>query len=107
MHNSNHQCSHLYRRSVAVICIGASLVLILGVIVFNAHTGTIPGMRQSSTNSVKSAINLTPIHNECHTPLHKIGDETLSMRSSGLTRTFIVHLAPSYGNQPQALVINY
>ena len=99
--------SHINRRFVALTGIGVSLIIILGIIVFNARAGAIPGMRLSSTNSVKSAINLTPIHNVCHTPSHKIGDETLSIHSGGLSRTFIVHLAPSYGNQPQALVLNY
>lgn len=107
MHESDHQLSHINRRFVALVGIGASLVLILGVIVFNARAGTIPGMRRSSPSSVAPAINLTRIHNECHTPPHKVGDDTLSIHSGGLSRTFIVHLAPSYGNQPQALVINY
>jgi len=107
MHESDHQLSHINRRFVALVGIGASLVLILGVIVFNARAGTIPGMRHSSPSSVAPAINLTRIHNECHTPPHKVGDDTLSIHSGGLSRTFIVHLAPSYGNQPQALVINY
>src|SRR5436305_451678 len=106
MHDSNHQSSHINRRFVALIGICTSLILI-GIIVFNAHAGTFPGMRESSTNSVKSAINLIPIHNECHTPPHKVGDETLSIQSGGLSRTLIVHLAPSYGYQPQALVMNY
>lgn len=43
----------------------------------------------------------------CTTPQHKLGDSTISLPSAGLTRTFILHLAPSYGIQPQALVINY
>ncbi len=107
MHDSKDQFSHINRRFVVLIGISASLIIILGIIVFNARAGTIPGMRQSSTNSVKSALNLTPIHNECHTPPHKIGIETLSIQSGGLSRTFIVHLAPSYGYQPQALVMNY
>jgi poly(3-hydroxybutyrate) depolymerase len=107
MHDSNHQSSHRNRRFAALIGISASFVLILGVIAFNARAGTIPLLRQSSATSAKSAINLIPIHNECHTPPHKIGDETLSIQSGGLNRTFIVHLAPSYGNLPQALVITF
>lgn len=43
----------------------------------------------------------------CTTPPRKTGDSTISIPSAGLTRTFILHLAPSYGIQPQALVINY
>jgi polyhydroxybutyrate depolymerase len=107
MHDSKHQSLHINRRFVALIGIGASLIIILGVIVFNALAGTFPLMRQPSTTSSRSTINLIPIHNECHTPPHKIGDATLSIQSGGLSRTFIVHLAPSYGNLPQALVINY
>ncbi len=107
MHKSDHQLSYINRRFVALVGIGASLILFLGVIVFNARAGTIPGMRHSSPSSVAPAINLTRIHNECHTPPHKVGDATISIHSGGLSRTFIVHIAPSYGNQPQALVINY
>ena len=107
MHDSNHQSSHINRRFVVLTGIGISLVLILGAIVLNACAGTTPVIRQSSSTSVKSAINIIPIHNECHTPPHKIGDETLSIQSGELTRTFIVHLPPSYGLQPQALVMNY
>lgn len=109
MHDSdfNHQSSHINRRFVALAGIGAALVLILGVLVFNARAGILSGMRHSSTTSVAPAINLTRIHNECHTPPHKVGDATLSIHSGGLNRTFIVHQAPSYGHQPQALVINF
>ncbi|MGZ3621774.1 MAG: alpha/beta hydrolase family esterase [Ktedonobacteraceae bacterium] len=107
MHNPNKQSAHAIRRFIAIIGLGTALIIILGVIVFSANGGIISGIRQPSANSSKSAINLIPIHNMCQTPLHKTGDETLSIRSSGLTRTFIVHLAPSYGTLPQALVFNY
>lgn len=107
MNDPNRQSSYLNRRLLALVGIGISLILILSVFIFNAHAGTTLEKPQTSSNSVKSAINFTPIHNECHTPPHKIGDETLTIQSGGLNRSFIVHLAPSYGNQPQALVITY
>ena len=107
MHDSKHQSSHISRRFVSIIGLSTALIIILGVIVFGANGGIISGIRQPSTNPSRSAINLIPIHNVCHTPLHKTGDETLSIHSSGLTRTFIVHLAASYGTLPQALVFNY
>jgi len=107
MHNSKNQPSHIIRRYVAIIGLSIAFILILGVILLNANGSTISGMRQLPTHSDKSAINLIPIHNVCQTPLHKTGDETLSIQSSGLTRTFIVHLAPSYGTLPQPLVFNY
>src|SRR5947208_3218192 len=43
----------------------------------------------------------------CTTPQHLPGNSNLSITSGGLKRTFIIHLAPSYGRQPQPLVINY
>ena len=107
MHESDHQPSHINRRFVVLVGLGASLVLILGAIVVNAHAGIFPDSRHFSSTSVAPSINFTRIHNECHTPPQKVGDATLSIHSGGLSRTFIVHLAPSYGNQPQALVINY
>ena len=109
MHNSDidHQSLHINRRFVILVGLAASLVLILGAIVVNAHAGIFPDSRHYSSTSVAPLINLTRIHNECHTPPHKVGDATLSIHSDGLSRTFIVHLTPSYGNQPQALMINY
>ena len=107
MRNSNHQSSYKTRRVIATISIGASLIVILGIIVFYARAGTSPLIQPSLTSTARFAINITPVQNECHTPMHKIGDETLTIRSAGLSRAFIVHLAPSYGHQPQALVLNY
>ena len=107
MHNSKHQSSHINRRFVTIIGLSTALIIILGVIVFGVNGGIISVLRQPSANSSKSAINLIPIHNMCQTPLHKTGNATLSIQSSGFTRTFIVHLAPSYGTLPQALVFNY
>ena len=45
MQDSKHQSSHINRRFIALIGIGASLVLILGVIVFSANAGTILEMQ--------------------------------------------------------------
>lgn len=43
----------------------------------------------------------------CKTPAHAIGNKTETIMSGGLKRTFLVHLAPSYGKQPQPLVLLY
>jgi polyhydroxybutyrate depolymerase len=94
-------------RLVAIIGFGISLILILGAFACNTYSTNTPTTNQSSTNSNKSSINLIPIHNICHTPLHKVGNETISIQSGGITRTFIIHLAPSYGLIPQALVITF
>lgn len=43
----------------------------------------------------------------CTTPQHPMVDTTGTITSDGLKRTFLVHLAASYGRQPQPLVILY
>ena len=43
----------------------------------------------------------------CKTPQHSAGDSNDTITSDGLQRTFLLHLPPSYGRQPQPLVINY
>ena len=43
----------------------------------------------------------------CKTPQHSLGDSTDTIYSAGLKRSFLVHLSPSYGRQPQPLVLNY
>ncbi len=43
----------------------------------------------------------------CKTPKHAPGDTTETITSGGLKRTYLMHLATSYGKQPQPLVIVY
>ncbi len=43
----------------------------------------------------------------CKTPAHTVGDSTVSLTSAGLKRTFLIHLPPSYGVQPQSLIVVY
>jgi polyhydroxybutyrate depolymerase len=69
--------------------------------------------RVTATRSTSSITPATPTANSpqlglsCRTLPHNAGDTTASINSVGLKRTFIVHLAPSYGTKPQPLVINY
>src|SRR5216683_3258805 len=105
--NFDHKPSHRVRRVVALAGVGIALVMILGVIVYSARAGIVPGISHLSTTPGKGAANSIQAHNLCNTPSHPAGDSNASIRSGGWVRTFIVYLAPSYGNQPQALVINY
>ncbi len=98
--------SHKARRLVISVGLGLSLILILGVAVYSARAGIVPATSLLSPAKGSGVLN-TQEHNVCNTPSHPIGDSSVSMRSGGLNRTFLVHLAPSYGNQPQPLVINY
>jgi len=43
----------------------------------------------------------------CTTPLHTDGNSNNTIMSDQQQRTFLLHLPPSYGRQPQPLVINY
>jgi polyhydroxybutyrate depolymerase len=43
----------------------------------------------------------------CTTPPHNSGDSTSTLLSGGLRRSFLLHLPPSYGKQPQPLIVAY
>lgn len=104
----DHNASHKIRRFVASVGIGISLAMILGVVVYSAHAGIVPGINHpTSTPGFPAKGAVTAVTTTCNTPPHKTGDSNLSIHSAGLNRTFLVHLAPSYDTHPQALVINY
>src|ERR1700674_2636791 len=104
MRNPNFDREHPLniRRMLSISGIILSLVIILAVGVFITHAG-IP--------TVPRSVIFVPANQQrtssCKTPPHQAGDSMLSIHSAGLTRTFLVHLAPSYGLQPQPVVINY
>ncbi len=109
MHDSEieQHSSHKLRRIVASAGIGISLVLILGVVAFSVHAAFVPVSNHQTPAPGSSNTIITHLQHTCNTPLHQAGNDTITIHSGGLSRTLIVHLAPSYGSQPQALVINY
>jgi polyhydroxybutyrate depolymerase len=100
------------RRFVAFVIIILSLSMLLGATVyayrvqqhFTPKTGNAPS---ASRSLVTSPLTTTQPASTCKTPPHSTGDSNVSIISSGVKRTFIMHLPPSYGRQPQALVISY
>src|SRR5579864_3088446 len=114
MHNSDfhHERSydsHKIRRIVGTAGMLISLIIILSVGAFTTREGIIPAIsgviRTTSSGIITSGNPQTA--SSCNTPSHQPGDSNLSIHSAGLARTFIVHLAPTYGIQPQPVVINY
>ena len=105
MHHSEKGSSLNRRRITGITGIIIALLLILGVAVYSARAGILPTPGRSPASGV--GISMQPQTSACTTPLHRPGDTMLSIHSAGLTRTFLVHLPPSYGTQFQALVINY
>jgi polyhydroxybutyrate depolymerase len=81
-----------------------SLTILLTVAACGQQATSTPTASSNSSRSV-TAITRPPI--TCTTPQHVAGNSNLSITSGGLNRTFILHLPPSYGKQPQPLVINY
>ena len=80
----------------------AALLLITALFLFlnmGSRAPQIFGPRPATTPT------LPPV--TCKTPAHQTGDTTGTIQSAGLNRTFLIHLAPSYGRQAQPLVINY
>src|SRR5437764_758585 len=81
MYNSDfdHQSSHKLRRILALAGIGASLVMILGVVVFSVRASIVPGINQHSPVQTSPGTSFRQVHNSCHTPPHRAGNSTLSI----------------------------
>ncbi|MGH2497735.1 MAG: alpha/beta hydrolase family esterase [Ktedonobacteraceae bacterium] len=105
MRNPHNEHSLNKRRIIGITGIILSLLIILGVAVYSAHAGILPSSSKPSTGGISVSPNQQI--SACKTPPHQAGDTMLSIQSAGLKRTFLVHLAPSYGTQLQPVVINY
>src|SRR5215469_7372360 len=97
------------RRLLGFGIIFLSLAIILGTAVYAYRTqhNPIPSTGSTSTPSTLTSPGTTQVPVTCNTTPHNAGDNTISIFSSGVKRTFLMHLAPSYGRQPQPLVISY
>lgn len=105
MHNPDYQRSPNKRRIIAITCFIIALLLILGVAVYSARAGILPHSSKPSSGGISVTTNQQI--SACKTPPHRAGDTILSIQSAGLKRTFLVHIAPSYGSRLQPVVINY
>ncbi|HKV58067.1 MAG TPA: PHB depolymerase family esterase [Ktedonobacteraceae bacterium] len=105
MRNHDYQRSLNKRRIIGITGIILALLIILGVAVYSAHAGILPGSNKPPTSGISVSPNQQI--STCNTPPHQAGDTMLSIQSAGLKRIFLVHLAPSYGTQLQPIVINY
>ena len=108
MRQNYHQSNP--RHLIGLAGMGLSLLILLSVVFYvyasyrNTTTGKgshVPG----SSSSLQTVPTQPPV--TCKTPRHTSGDTTETISSGGLKRTFLVHLASSYGKQPQALVLLY
>lgn len=93
------------RRFIGLCCMLLSLVLCLGVGTYTYLTSGNSSAKPGVASLLKPAATQPPI--TCKTPAHPLGNNTLSIPSAGLQRTFIVHLPPTYGRQPQPMVVAY
>src|SRR5258708_12505450 len=102
-----HQHRNMRRRRFAGfigIFISIGLLLSAAIYTYDLHL--------SPLTQIKTIINGPPTSTPtpivaCKTAHHDPGDSTASIISGGIQRTMLIHLAPSYGIQPQALVVNY
>ncbi|MGH2508557.1 MAG: alpha/beta hydrolase family esterase, partial [Ktedonobacteraceae bacterium] len=109
-HYSHDNRTHVYqrRRLAAWLCLATSLLLLGGTLLYSFQTGILPGFAGTSGQLVLPGLGrVLGGNSSCSTPNHPSGDSTLSLNSGGLLRTFIVHLPPSYGQEPQPVVFNY
>lgn len=96
------------RRPLALVGILFALGVILSVVLYAIYGGQTSSNSFSKINSIIHSIAGTAAPTvTCTTPHHDPGNSTVTITSAGLQRTMLIHLPPSYGIQPQALVINY
>lgn len=105
MRHPDYEYSLNKRRIIGITGIVIALLLILGVAVYSARAGILPIPGRSPAPGI--SIFTQQQTSACSTPPHQPGDKMLSIHSAGLSRTFLVHLPPSYGTKFQAIVINY
>jgi polyhydroxybutyrate depolymerase len=89
--------------SIGGILLSLLIVISVSVYAFTARHNLL------SKGAVQLSLPSLPVHPQktCTTPSYSLGDSAGSIISAGVKRTFLVHLAPSYGIQPQPLVILY
>jgi polyhydroxybutyrate depolymerase len=102
----HHRRTLRRRRFAGFIGIFISIALLLSVAIYAYD------LHLSPLTQIKTIINGSPTSTPtpivtCKTAHHDPGDSTASIISGGIQRTMLIHLAPSYGIQPQALVVNY
>lgn len=106
-HDYHHERAFHMRRLAAWICLAFALLLVLGAVVYSLRDGLIPGLANKHISGpTLPGFNQSGNNSPCSIS-HSAGDSTISLNSGGMKRMFIVHLPPSYSQQPLPLVINY
>ena len=106
--DSHRQSSYDPRRIIGSILMVIAILILLGTAAYSLHAGILRSAGNTAPKSASAGLTRPaqpPI--TCTTPQHSPGNINGSITSAGLKRTFLLHLAPSYGRQPQPLVINY
>ncbi|MBO0779496.1 MAG: hypothetical protein J2P37_11780 [Ktedonobacteraceae bacterium] len=89
------------RRVSGIICLIVAGILIAGVLIYALHPNiAIPP-------PIRSVLPLPTPASTCKTPPGHPGDHTDTITSSGVRRTMLIHIPPSYGLNPQPLVVFY
>ena len=102
---SHHRPSQFIRHLISLVYLFLSLIIVLSIAGCGEQTSSTSTAANSSSTGGVQISSQPPI--TCTTPPHLPGDSNASITSGGLKRTFIIHLAPSYGRQPQLVVISY
>ena len=106
-HDYHHERAFFTRRLAAWICLAFALLLVIGAVAYSLQAGILPGFADKHTNlPTLPGINQNGNNSPCSIS-HTAGDSTISLTSAGARRMFIVHLPPSYGQQPLPVIINY
>jgi polyhydroxybutyrate depolymerase len=107
-HDFHHQRAWRTRRLAAWLCLAFSLLLVIGAFVYSFQVGILPGLANKHAHlPALPGFGQNGNSSPC-TLSHSLGESAISLTSSGLQRSFIIHLPPAYSQQqPLPMVINY
>src|SRR5258706_4085681 len=106
--DSHRRSSYDPRRIIGSILMVIAILTLLGTAAYSVHAGILRSAGNTAPKSASAGLT-RPAHPPitCTTPQHSPGDINGSITSARLKRTFLLHLAPSYGRQPPPLVLNH
>jgi polyhydroxybutyrate depolymerase len=106
-HHLRHERAFRRQRLAAWICVICALLIIIGAIIYSFQAGILPGFAGTRGSGPVLPGFSQPTSDSPCAASHASGNSTIYLNSAGLKRNFIIHLPPSYGQQPLPVVFNY
>lgn len=105
-HDFHHEREFRTRRLAAWVCIAFVLLIVAGTVIYSFQAGILPGFAGTHNGPTLPGLSQFMGSSSCASS-QATGNNTIYLNSSNQRRSFIIHLPPSYGQQPLPVVFNY